>query len=498
MAFIWAIISLCAFVPPMVGVSVCVLASRRAATRREAHNTNSQELLSLKERLRTAQTADDKVRLRTTLGTMSSAWVIAVWVEAYTCPGVLESVGSSVLMMVIGGIFSVVYQLMFLLACRPLDAVGVRMVGLLLATNFTFNAIAPLPLVLEERQLWLEGEGCAGLRFAYASCRVAWHIIFAASALLAVMAPSPRRALLRLWLVLRVSFPTQLMLPTNHAFLWGGWGVCALTSDGTPNAWYLASPGAFAWSLTGTLCALLLTERNRGRILHAISRIGLSGESRRLAAVGTLLGASPCCPVDSRVDAAMEMFTAVPFSALNRDVFQSSTPTQQEQPAAKRVKLGEVDAFVSHCWGDDGNDKYAALLAWANQFREAHRREPLLWIDKCCINQGDIQRSLRGLPVYISGCKKLLVLAGPDYCCRLWCALELFCFLTLGGETGDITVLKPHVANLSRPAIGFKLSDAKCSLATDRDRILSTIEAAFGFQEVFNRVVCELMATCMV
>ena len=70
----------------------------------------------------------------------------------------------------------------------------------------------------------LEGEGCAGLRFAYASCRVAWHIIFAASALLAVMAPSPRRALLRLWLVLRVSFPTQLMLPTNHAFLWGGWG----------------------------------------------------------------------------------------------------------------------------------------------------------------------------------------------------------------------------------------------------------------------------------
>ena len=499
----WVIMSLCAFVPPAIGVSICVLAYRRAARRREGQHAPS--VVHLKERLRTAQAADNKVRLRTTLATMSAAWVLAVYVEA----GVLqrglmtrseESAHASVAMLVLGGILSVVYQLMFLLSCRPLDAVGVRVVGLLLATNFTFNAIAPLPLVLEERRLWLEGEGCAGLRFAYASCRVAWLLLFTALTLFAVMAPSPRRALQRLWLMQRVAFPTQLLLPTNHAFLWGGWGECALLSDGAPNAWYLSSPGALAWSVTGTLlCSLLLTERNRGRIMHAISRVGLVEESRRLAAVGTLLGASPCHPVDSRVDAAVEMFTAVPFSALKRDTFCSSTSGQEQQlPAVRRVKLGEVDAFVSHSWGDDGDEKYLALWAWASQFRNERGREPLLWVDKCCINQEDIQRSLRGLPVYISGCNQLLVLAGPDYCSRLWCALELFCFFSLGGRTGDITVLKPGASPRARRArLDFKLSEAKCTLATDRDRILSTIEAAFGFKEAFDRVVRELMATCM-
>ena len=48
--------------------------------------------------------------------------------------------------------------------------------------------------------------------------------------------------------------------------------------------------------------------------------------------------------------------------------------------------------------------------------------------DKACIDQNDIQQSLACLPVFLAGCQTLLVVAGPTYCSRLWCVMELFTF----------------------------------------------------------------------
>ena len=48
--------------------------------------------------------------------------------------------------------------------------------------------------------------------------------------------------------------------------------------------------------------------------------------------------------------------------------------------------------------------------------------------DKACIDQGNIQQSLACLPVFLAGCQTLLVVAGPTYCSRLWCVMELFTF----------------------------------------------------------------------
>jgi len=86
--------------------------------------------------------------------------------------------------------------------------------------------------------------------------------------------------------------------------------------------------------------------------------------------------------------------------------------------------------------------------------------------------------------------------ANPDRC-----ILELFCFLTLRGSTDAITILRTGsmrrssgaseleaADNILGPQLStFRLSEATCSLATDQDRILSTIEAAFGLQEAFSR-----------
>ena len=48
--------------------------------------------------------------------------------------------------------------------------------------------------------------------------------------------------------------------------------------------------------------------------------------------------------------------------------------------------------------------------------------------DKACIDQSNIQQSLACLPVFLVGCQTLLVVAGPTYCSRLWCVMELFTF----------------------------------------------------------------------
>ena len=45
---------------------------------------------------------------------------------------------------------------------------------------------------------------------------------------------------------------------------------------------------------------------------------------------------------------------------------------------------------------------------------------------QACIDQNAIQDGLKVLPVNVMACRKMLVLCGPTYPTRLWCAWELF------------------------------------------------------------------------
>eukprot|EP00964_Phaeocystis_antarctica_P020480 scaffold11323_cov63-Phaeocystis_antarctica.AAC.2 len=121
--------------------------------------------------------------------------------------------------------------------------------------------------------------------------------------------------------------------------------------------------------------------------------------------------------------------------------------------------MGEVTAFLSHSWGDEREApgaKHALVSRWAKRRQETTGKEPTLWLvmlahsltaplpppharsvkhaprlvpqDKACIDQGDIQQSLACLPVFLAGCQTLLVVAGPTFCSRLWCIMELFTF----------------------------------------------------------------------
>merc|ERR1712224_689770 len=93
-----------------------------------------------------------------------------------------------------------------------------------------------------------------------------------------------------------------------------------------------------------------------------------------------------------------------------------NTPNPALAVFTQKSLLGEVDAFVSHSWHDDAGAKWTALQLWREEFKQANNlREPSLWIDKYCINQNDIENSLACLPVFLSGCKRLLILCGTTY-----------------------------------------------------------------------------------
>merc|ERR1711871_452718 len=114
----------------------------------------------------------------------------------------------------------------------------------------------------------------------------------------------------------------------------------------------------------------------------------------------------------------------------------------------QRAHLGQIDAFVSHSWSDEPALKWAALQKWRCQFKDDNGgREPRLWIDKYCIDQTNIDESLQCLPVYLAGSNKLLVLCGKTYLQRLWCLIEIFVFIEMGGQLANLEVhlLSPEI-----------------------------------------------------
>ena len=246
--------------------------------------------------------------------------------------------------------------------------------------------------------------------------------------------------------------------------------------------------------------------------------------------------------------AAAGRFRGLPWSALEAHHLSSSLGSAELSAAAAPVELGGVDAFISHSWSDDGDAKFMALSRWAAEFEQHAGREPVLWLDKACIDQDDIDASLLGLPIYVSGCTRLLVLDGPTYSTRLWCIMEIFCFVVLGGSQNDIEVLplgaptpgrkvpaaslapgapppplssspppptrrRPStaptktrgVSRFATPPLGhthrgasevarnFCARRALCYHARDRERLLGAIEAAYGDTEPFDAAVRSLL-----
>ena len=114
--------------------------------------------------------------------------------------------------------------------------------------------------------------------------------------------------------------------------------------------------------------------------------------------------------------------------------------------------------------------------------------------DKACIDQTSIAADLQALPVFLSGCKELLVVAGSTYSKRLWCVVEVFVFLKTGGSQERMFMADLGGDSVRGMLDQFDALEAKCFLKRDRERLLAVIESGYGDCVKFNRKVRGIFA----
>jgi hypothetical protein len=151
--------------------------------------------------------------------------------------------------------------------------------------------------------------------------------------------------------------------------------------------------------------------------------------------------------------------------------------------------------IVSIGWSDDAELKYAHLAIVATEFQRKHGREPILWLDKVCINQSDIARALKCLPVFVFSCKRLMILAGNTYCDRLWCIWELYTFFSTSGTRAVKRVELVDFSDTGTSTLlDFDVANAHCFSPTDEAKLRSIIESegASTFSKMIQEVGAEL------
>ena len=320
----------------------------------------------------------------------------------------------------------------------------------------------------------------------------------------------PRLKLLRLWLLTRF-----VLLGLGLVFIVTPLTFRHLNADGSSFLDSKFGADLASWSspaksirsflpvgITFVILSLISTPVNRGRVRRSLGQLGSPGnELGKAAAVAALTGGNL---IISKVLAlAATRFRTISLDVVHKDDFLNNRgvihghsmdlpSTNVLYSKTQSSVMGSCDAFISHSWSDDGNAKYYKLCAWQTTFRVHNRRVPTIWLDKACIDQSDIAADLLCLPLFISGCKELLVLAGTTYHTRLWCVMELFTFVQMGGAHNRITVME--LGTGVREALAkFDASKAQCFLQKDRQHLLAVMETGFGDLQPFNKVIRALL-----
>ena len=214
-----------------------------------------------------------------------------------------------------------------------------------------------------------------------------------------------RRKLQRAWFTLRVQFGASV-------FLFVMWWV-AIDFYDMPGPINTSGTGWLTIAISYAIPAFTFTPRNRGRMLRWFSALGKSNSSELEAAcVASFLGNVSAA---TALENATKSFRAVPMRSLTRAHLEKSTPDPSLNALTVPAQLGDVHAFASHSWSDDGSIKYDKMNEWADEVRKAEEvEEVLVWLDKACIDQNNIDASLQALPVFLSGCKVRFLLIPSD------------------------------------------------------------------------------------
>ena len=104
------------------------------------------------------------------------------------------------------------------------------------------------------------------------------------------------------------------------------------------------------------------------------------------------------------------------------------------------------------------------------------------------------------LPVFLSGCKQLLMMVGKTYMSRLWCVMEVFIYMRIKGATSigelssqlTIKLLGEDATSISERIARFEAAKARCRHDRDRQKLLAVIEASFGTTAPFDELVVKV------
>lgn len=238
-----------------------------------------------------------------------------------------------------------------------------------------------------------------------------------------------------------------------------------------------------------------LVGRNSFRV-RAQAWLGQQGETQTQAgAIAALMGGESS---ENLIDTAGKLFKCISCDQITQAMMSDSSGAVFDKglyQLSRFAKLGEVDAFFSHSWHDDSGAKWQQIQEWRSNFKSKFHREPTIWLDKCCIDQNNIAENLKCLPVFLAGCKTLLIVAGNTYLERLWCVVEIFVFLAMGGSPDDLELRilsAGDECNLEtfHMAVGhFDAEDCMCFCEDDKDRLLTFVEAGFGDLGEFNHAL---------
>lgn len=251
------------------------------------------------------------------------------------------------------------------------------------------------------------------------------------------------------------------------------------------------------WYLPGDVLGILACALPRFRHQFHVGLRALfyrTEVSAAAAGIASLVG--NCDPKAIRREASAR-FCCISLGQLTYADSETNAPSVLQARLAMPSKLGLCDAFISHSWHDSAVTKWDTLQEWRNGFVAQNGREPKVWFDKCCIDQGNIDADLRCLPVFLSGCQKLVVLCGVTYLSRLWCIMELFIFVHMGGDPKDIELHLLLRAGrkledrgmISAMIESFDAGMCTCANDSDRDRMLEIIHTAYGELDEFNKAV---------
>lgn len=300
-------------------------------------------------------------------------------------------------------------------------------------------------------------------------------------------------------------------LRLSHGYMWsclaayfGGMAVV----DGVMWIALTVLIGQFAvdgplWYLPGDVLGFLACALSHFRHkFHVVLRAMFYRTESTAAAAGIASLVGNCDPRAVQRKAS-ERFCSISLAQLTYADLETNSPSMDQAPLAMPTKLGSCDAFISHSWHDCAMTKWDALQAWRQVFVSRNSRDPSVWLDKCCIDQCNIDADLRCLPVFLSGCQKMVVLCGVTYLSRLWCIMELFTYVHMGGDPNAIELhllLRAGRRIEDRCAIStliesFDAGMCTCANDADRDRMLEIIRTAYGDIREFNQAVRRIIET---